>query len=120
MLPTMPGSSRLPWSTRCSTRTPAMRTGSRLRWSGAPRTTLQTDGGVRLPAADALPAHRSHDDVEQLVVVVLTQLPEHHPTQAMFPDVVRFYRQRLRIIVSDEGVRGRLPQIRCLSAIVPT
>src|SRR5215831_20977312 len=38
----------------------------------------------------------------------------------MFPDVVRFYRQRLRIIVSDEDLRGRVPQIRCLCAIVPT
>ena len=68
----------------------------------------------------ALPAHRSHDDVEQLVVVVLTQLPEHHPSQVMLPDVIRFYRQRLRIIVGDEGLCGRLPQIRRLCAIVPT
>src|SRR5215470_17491698 len=38
----------------------------------------------------------------------------------MLPDVVRFYRERLRIIVGDEGLRGRLPQIRRLCAIVPT
>src|SRR5215813_10353929 len=38
----------------------------------------------------------------------------------MLPDVVRFCRERLRIIVGDEGLRGRLPQIRRLRAIVPT
>jgi hypothetical protein len=52
--------------------------------------------------------------------VVLTHLPEHHPAQVMLSNVVRLDRQRLRIIVGDEGPRGPVPQIRCLGAIVPT
>src|SRR5215469_11729556 len=38
----------------------------------------------------------------------------------MFSDVIPFYRQRLGIIVGDEGFRGLVPQVRRLGAVVPT
>src|SRR5713101_5254973 len=91
---------------------PTLRGVRGVRSSQHPLVRLQRRPGQRSPRCRGLfGVHRSCDDVEELIVTVLAQLPEHHTAEVMRLDVLRLDRDRLRIIVGDEGSRGTVPQI---------
>src|SRR5882672_8562604 len=62
---------------------------------------------------------RASDRIEQLALMILAQLPEHHAAEVMALDVVRLDRDRLGVVVGDERVSRRVPKEGRLCLCIP-
>ena len=70
-------------------------------------------------AGGALLAETTIDGVQQDVLRIAGVLPEHDAAEVMLPDVLCPGEFGLGVVVGDEGVGGRVVQVRGLTGVIP-